>query len=77
MDERALEEFKWEILDDAALEDFQMTFEPVGLLRAKFPEMDEAERQRIAERVLRELCADGLIYFFRVTTETGDRRGKA
>jgi hypothetical protein len=59
VDEGAFEDFKWEILGDAALEDFQMTYEPVGVLRTKFPEMDDAERQAMAERALRQLFAEG------------------
>ena len=33
VDEGTFEDFKWEVLGDAALEDFQMTYEPVGVLR--------------------------------------------
>jgi hypothetical protein len=60
--------FKWEILGDAAFEDVQGLWEPLWLLRGylKQPGMEEIESQELAERALRELQKDGLIYFFRV-----------
>jgi hypothetical protein len=67
-DEAFFERFKWEILGDAAFEDIQGLWEPLWLLRGdlKRPEMSEAGRQQLAERALRELDREGLIYFFRV-----------
>jgi hypothetical protein len=60
--------FKWEIFGDAAFEDVQGLWEPLWSLRGslKRPGMSEEDRQEFAERALRELARDGLIYFFRV-----------
>lgn len=44
-----------------------MLWEPLGYLRTELPAKLEADRQRLAETALRELHAEGLIYFFRVT----------
>jgi hypothetical protein len=64
--------FKWEILGDAAFEDIQGLWEPLWLLRGylKQPDMSELERQALAERALRELHGDGLIYFVQVPLKT-------
>ena len=66
-EEALFERFKWEILGDAAFEDIQGVWEPLWLLRGslKKPDMSEPARQQMAERALRELERDGLIYFFR------------
>jgi hypothetical protein len=64
--------FKWEIFGDAAFEDIQGLWEPLWVLRGhlKQPGMQEPERQRLAERALRELHSDGLIYFFRASAHS-------
>jgi len=68
--------FKWEILGDTAFEDVQGLREPLWLLRGHLnqPQMSEVERQELAERALRELHRDGLIYAFRprLRTNPGD-----
>lgn len=60
--------FKWEILGDAAFEDVQGFWEPLWALRGylRQPELSEIDRQELAERALRELQREGLLYFFRV-----------
>ena len=62
------EPFKSEILDNAVFEDVQGLWEPLWALRGYMRERDlqEDERQTLAERALRELYGDDLIYFFRV-----------
>lgn len=61
------ERFKWTILGDAATEDVQGVWEPLWELRScyEIPGLSETERQDMVDRALRELFADGLIYFFR------------
>lgn len=63
-----LEKFKWDILGDAVFEDVQGLWEPLWWLRGdgSIEGLSELDRQASAERALRELYADGLIYFFRV-----------
>ncbi len=67
-DEDLFERFKFEILDDAVFEDVQGLWEPLWALRGylRQPHQREDERQALAELALRELYAEGLIYFFRV-----------
>jgi hypothetical protein len=62
------EKFKWNILGDAVFEDYQGLWEPLWWLRGGgvIEGQSEVGRQRYAERVLRELHDEGLIYFFRV-----------
>src|SRR5215210_170214 len=64
----AFEAFKWNMLGDAVFEDWQGLWEPLWWLRGggAIDGQSEADRQAFAERALRELYADGLIYFFRV-----------
>jgi hypothetical protein len=57
--------FKWDVLADAATEGLQMLYEPLGWARWQFPALPDEERAALAERVLRELLADGLIAFER------------
>ena len=57
--------FKWDVLADAATEGAQMLYEPLGWARTQFPALADEERVRLAERVLRELLAEGLIAFER------------
>src|SRR5439155_11456946 len=57
--------FKWDMLADAATEGLQMLYEPLGWARWQFPALPDEERAALAERVLRELLADGLIAFER------------
>jgi hypothetical protein len=60
--------FKWDVLHDAVFEDWQGLWEPVWWLRGggAIEGQSEAERQEFAERALRELHDEGLIFFFRV-----------
>lgn len=62
------EKFKWNVLGDAVWEDYQGLWEPLFWLRGggAIDGLSEADRQALAERALRELHGDGLIYFFRV-----------
>lgn len=62
------EQFKWNILGDAVFEDWQGLWEPLWALRGDYAieGLSEPQRQALAERALRELYAEGLIYFFRV-----------
>lgn len=62
------EAFKWNTLGDAVFEDYQGLWEPLWRLRGGgiIEGQSEPDRQTSAERALRELYADGLIYFFRV-----------
>jgi hypothetical protein len=62
------DKFKWNILGDAVFEDYQGLWEPLWWLRGggAIEGQSEVERQRFAERTLRELHDEGLIYFFRV-----------
>jgi hypothetical protein len=57
--------FKWDVLADAATGGLQMLYEPLGWARWQFPALLDDERAALAERVLRELLADGLIAFER------------
>jgi hypothetical protein len=57
--------FKWDVLAAAATEGLQMLYEPVGWARWQFPALPDEERAALAERVLRELLAEGLIAFER------------
>jgi hypothetical protein len=59
-----LETLKREVLSDLVHEDHQGLWEPLWSLRGD--DRTEPERQALAERVLRELFEDGLVYFFRV-----------
>lgn len=61
------ERFKWAILADAVFEDRQGVWEPLWWLRGggAIQGQSEASCEEFAERALRELYADGLIYFFR------------
>jgi hypothetical protein len=66
-DEYNYERFKWTILADAATEGVQHLWEPLWSLRGSYeiPGLSEAERQRVAERALREMYSDDLINFFK------------
>jgi len=70
--------FKCEILDDAVFEDVQGVWEPLWLLRGSgaIEGQSESQRQDFAERALRQLYDEGLIYFFRVPP-WGDIGGSA
>jgi hypothetical protein len=57
--------FKWDVLADTATEGLQMLYEPLGWARTQFPALPDEERAELAERVLRELLAEGLIAFER------------
>jgi hypothetical protein len=59
-----VESLKAEVLGDLVDEDYEGVWEPLWRLRND--DRPEPERQRIAEQVLRDLFAEGLIYFFRV-----------
>ena len=63
--------FKWEILWDSAFEAFQGIWEPLWSLNGdgSIPGSSQSEREELAERMLRELFDEGLIYFFCVTNE--------
>ena len=63
-----LEVFKWNTLGDAVFEDVRGIWEPLWSLRGdgRIEGIPEGNRAIAAERVLRELYADSLIYFFRV-----------
>lgn len=56
------------MLGDAVFEDWQGLWEPLWGLRGDYAieGLSERDRQLVAERTLRELYAEGLIYFFRV-----------
>jgi len=58
--------FWWDVLYNAAVEDWQMLYEPLGWARTQLRTASEEERQRLAEETLRDLYARGLIWFFRV-----------
>ena len=62
------ERFKWTVLFDLVFEDYQGLWEPLWSLRGSeaVEGQAEVERQAWAERAIRELHRDGLIYFFRV-----------
>src|SRR6266851_5043736 len=68
MEKRTLEEryqdFKWEVLGDSVDEDWQGLWEPLWYAKTIFPQLSQLERERLAERALRELFDDGLILFF-------------
>jgi hypothetical protein len=73
----AFDRFKQEILADAAFEDWQGVWEPLWWLRGggEIPGQSDADRQAFAERALRELHGEGLIYFVRSpwpATDLGD-----
>jgi len=68
-EEGRYEEFKWEILGDAVDEDWQGLWEPLLWARTALPDLSEAERQAMAERALRELFADKLVFFFKADSE--------
>ena len=58
------EAFKWSVLGDAVWDDYQGLWEPLWWLRGgRIEGQSELERQAFAERALRELHSDGLIYF--------------
>jgi hypothetical protein len=69
----AFEMFKWNCLGDAVFEDWQAVWEPLWELRGSgaIAGQSELDRQVFAERALRELYRDGLIYFFRVSPSAG------
>jgi len=66
MDE--FEIFKWRLLRDLCFEDCEGMWEPLWALRGCYAidGQSEDERQAFAERAMRSLYCDGLIYFFRV-----------
>ena len=53
--------FKWEVAAIAAFEDEQGLWEPLWYANSLYPERQQDEREKLAERALRELFADGLI----------------
>lgn len=63
--EERYQKFKWEVLGDSVDEDWQGLWEPLFWARTVFADLTEAERQSLAEAALRELFAEGLIFFFR------------
>lgn len=68
-DEESFLRFKWSILADSVWEDYQGVWEPLWALRGDYAIeglVEEADRHAVAERALRELYEEGLIYFFRV-----------
>jgi hypothetical protein len=71
--DEAFDKFKMEILDAAVYEDWQGVWEPLWWLRGGgvVAGQSERERQAWAERALRELYAEGLIFFFPVS-DRGD-----
>jgi hypothetical protein len=66
-----LEVFKWRVLSDLAFEDHEGMWEPLWGLRGCYAieGQSESERQAFAERAMRELHDDGLIYFFRAAID--------
>ncbi len=62
------ERFKWTVLFDVVFEDYQGLWEPLWSLRGSEAIEGQTEDERLAwaERAIRELHRDGLIYFFRV-----------
>lgn len=62
------EKFKWNTLGDAVFEDYYGLWEPLYWLRGGgvIEGQTEFDRASFAERALRELHDEGLIYFFRV-----------
>ena len=57
------EAFKWEVLADAAMEDWQGLWEPVAWARTVLRDLLEVDRIDAAERAMRDLFAAGLIFF--------------
>jgi hypothetical protein len=59
--------FKWDILHDVVFEDLQGLWEPLWWLRGggAIEGQSEEQRQEFAERALRQLYHEGLIFFFR------------
>jgi hypothetical protein len=59
--------FKWDILHDVVFEDLQGLWEPLWWLRGggAVEGQSEEQRQEFAERALRQLYHDDLIFFFR------------
>ena len=79
MDDAAFARFKQDMLGDAAFEDWQGVWEPLWWLRGggAIAGQSEAERQAAAERALRELHAEGLIYFVQASWPGADLADKA
>ena len=68
MQYETIEQFRWDILWNAVFEDDQMLWEPLSSLRRlgiKSLAHDE-DLKAVVERVLRQLLAEGLIYFYRL-----------
>jgi hypothetical protein len=63
--EESYQRFKWEVAADAAFEHEQGLWEPLWLANTLYPELHQNEREKLAERALRELFAEGLIVFHR------------
>lgn len=68
--EDSFQQFKFEILGDAVYEDFQGLWEPLWYANHKFADLAQAEREALAERALRELLEEELIYFVDFGPET-------
>lgn len=66
IDDESNQHFKWEIAADAAFEDEQGLWEPLWYANSLYPECQPDEREKLAERALRELFAEGLITFYRI-----------
>ena len=62
------EQFKQEVFWTVVIEDYNALWEPLWWLRGDgaIEGQSELERQVFAERALRELYGEGLIYFFRI-----------
>lgn len=59
------EYLKWNLLDDAAFEDGYMLWEAFAEAVAILEGYSARDQEELCERALRELYADGLIYFLR------------
>jgi hypothetical protein len=58
--DESYQRFKWDVAADAAFEDEQGLWEPLWHANSLYPELDQGQREKLAERALRELFADGL-----------------
>ena len=57
------EAFRWEVLEDAAMEDWQGLWEPLEWANSVLRDLSIDDRIGAAEQAMRELFADGLILF--------------